>query len=498
MALGPGNLSSYNIAPGQSQGDIDLRRRMALAMMQQGMSVEPVQAWTQGAARALQGALGGWEAGRIDAEEQADKSRTREILSALMGGGGSPGGPSMPPPMSLAPPASQQPVAAPPSPEPATPPAPSAPVPGSPGMRVADAFGAIKTGINTGMIDPQGASNNLGASPAPMPSTPAPTPQAGGVAPRPPWDAGTPSGPVGAPVDQARGGLMDERRRALVYALAQTKAGAAMAQPLMMQEFQREATRTRDLVDPRERAARGIPEADKNAYQVDATGKIHAVNPQPYAVNLNNQQESEFSKEAGKLTAKRYNDLVDDVPNAKQMLSDIDTLRSLGTQIGTGKEAQIKAALGPYAELLGVKIDKLGEIQAYEAIINRLAPNLRVKGSGAQSDFELRNFMKSLPTVGNTPEGNEISSKVLEGLYNNKIAAAEIASRAMNKEITPREADKLLRDLPDPMKEWRYYQKSRPTTTAPVAGTSPSAAPQTAAPITSGKTKSGLDWSIAP
>jgi len=179
-------------------------------------------------------------------------------------------------------------------------------------------------------------------------------------------------------------------------------------------------------------------------------------------VTVDQRGENEFSKEAGKLTAQRYNGMIEDVPAAKQMLSDVQTLTTLGRQIGTGKEAQIKASLGPYAEALGVKIDKLGEIQAFEAIVNRMAPGLRVKGSGAQSDYELKNFLKSLPSLGTTPEGNEMASRVMQGLYENKLKAADIASAALNGEITRKEADQRIRDLPDPMKEYRDYVKNNP------------------------------------
>lgn len=179
-------------------------------------------------------------------------------------------------------------------------------------------------------------------------------------------------------------------------------------------------------------------------------------------VSIDQRGETEFSKEAGKLTAKRYNDIIEEAPQAKQMLSDVKTLQTLGTQIGTGKEAQVKAALGPYAETLGISIDKLPEIQAYEAIVNRVAPSLRVKGSGAQSDYELKNFLKSLPSLGNTEEGNALAGRVMEGIYSNKLRAAEIGSAALNGEITRKEADKQLRELPDPMQEYREYVKKNP------------------------------------
>jgi len=179
-------------------------------------------------------------------------------------------------------------------------------------------------------------------------------------------------------------------------------------------------------------------------------------------VTVDQRGENEFSKEAGKLSAKRYSDMVDDVPAAKQMLSDVQTLTTLGRQIGTGKEAEIKAKLGPYAQALGIDVEKLPEIQAFEAVVNRVAPSLRVKGSGSQSDYELKNFLKSLPALGTTPDGNEIASRVMQGLYENKLKAGEIASSVLNGDITRKEADKMIRELPDPMQSYRDYVKQNP------------------------------------
>jgi hypothetical protein len=195
-------------------------------------------------------------------------------------------------------------------------------------------------------------------------------------------------------------------------------------------------------------------------YDVWSTAKARAG-----ATMINNNVgtgETAFAKEAGKVQASRFNELVEGGQQAKQMLSDVNTLTDLGKNIGTGKAAQVKAVIGPYAEALGVPVKGLSDIQAYEAIVNRVAPTLRVKGSGAQSDFELKNFLKSLPSLGNTPEGNNIAASVLQGFQQNKVLAAEIGSKALNGEITRAEADKQLRDLPDPMIPYREYRKNNP------------------------------------
>jgi hypothetical protein len=203
-------------------------------------------------------------------------------------------------------------------------------------------------------------------------------------------------------------------------------------------------------------------------YKVDLK-KAGAIQNQ---VQIDQKGESEFSKIAGKQQAERFNDLAAEGQQARQMISDIDTLTDLGAKIGTGKIAEAKAIVGPYAEALGIKIDGLSEIQAYEAVVNRVAPSLRVKGSGAQSDMELRNFLKSLPTLGNTPEGNAIASEVMKGLQQNKILAAEIGAKALNGEITRSAAEKALRELPDPMENYRKFMKARGTPAMPAGGPS--------------------------
>lgn len=207
--------------------------------------------------------------------------------------------------------------------------------------------------------------------------------------------------------------------------------------------------------DAAQRAAAGQPAIGFSDWKT-ALKKAGAVN---VTTNVDKGEDS-FAKAAGTAQAKRYDDLAADGQQAHQLVSDINTLTDLGKNIGTGKGAELKAAIGPYAEALGVKVDGLSDIQAYEGIVNRVAPSLRVKGSGAQSDYELKNFLKSLPALGNTPEGNAISAATMKGLQENKIRAAEIGSMALNGQIARPEAEKQLRNLPDPMTNYREYMKT--------------------------------------
>lgn len=75
-----------------SLSDLLLRRKMAQQLMQQGMSGEPVQSWTQGLARALQAGLGGYELHQMD---EADRAATARLQGAP-GLGGPPTVPTAP------------------------------------------------------------------------------------------------------------------------------------------------------------------------------------------------------------------------------------------------------------------------------------------------------------------------------------------------------------------------------------------------------------------
>jgi hypothetical protein len=165
-----------------------------------------------------------------------------------------------------------------------------------------------------------------------------------------------------------------------------------------------------------------------------------------------------FGKKANELAATRFNDIAQQGPQAQEMVGNVKTLTELGKSIGTGKWAQVKAAWGPWAKGMGVDVDGLDEIQAFDSLVSRTAPSLRVPGSGATSDFDASQFLKSIPSLGNTPEGNELIGATMNAVGSNKIKAAEIANKVMRKEITWQEGDQQIAALPDPFTAFREYK----------------------------------------
>jgi hypothetical protein len=285
----------------------------------------------------------------------------------------------------------------------------------------------------------------------------------------------------------AQAGMTPDRRQMLIQML-NNRNTSPIAQGLIQEEMKRQFTpklpnfdklnddtlydkgtgRTmpvgpgyKPVTDPAERAKFGIPPDDRRPYQVGPAGKL--INPPPETrFTVDQRGESEFSKKAATLQAERFNELIKSGNTARDTVADLENLREIGSRITTGKTAEITAALGPYAETLGIKIDKLGDMQAYQSIVSKLAPNMRPPGSGATSDFDMRQYLNALPSLGKTPEGNKLVANTNQAILEHRMAAAEIGSRALSGEITAREAEKELRALPDPLALWKKAKGAGP------------------------------------
>jgi hypothetical protein len=179
----------------------------------------------------------------------------------------------------------------------------------------------------------------------------------------------------------------------------------------------------------------------------------------PQTIINNGGNSNKFVEKSDEAAAKRMDEIVQAGQSAPQTMADMQQLIDLGAQIGTGKEAQIKAFLGPYAQALGVDVKDMKEIQAYEAITSRLAPQMRAVGSGSSSDRDVSMFLQSLPNLRNVQGGNEIIANTMKAVAQNKINAAEIASRAQRGEISWQDADKQIRELPNPYELFKGFQK---------------------------------------
>jgi GH24 family phage-related lysozyme (muramidase) len=194
-------------------------------------------------------------------------------------------------------------------------------------------------------------------------------------------------------------------------------------------------------------------------------------------VNIDQKGETSFASESAKALVKRLTDNVEQGQIARTQQGDIERLSELGSAIGTqGAAAQVKAALGPYANALGIQIDGLNEIQAFTGIVSKLAPTMRPPGSGATSDFEFRQYLAALPQLAQTTEGRKLILDQMGAMINHKAAVGEISERVLAGEIDRKQADVEIRKLGNPLTLWRKGPQALPPS-APAAPQQPGQAP---------------------
>ena len=228
------------------------------------------------------------------------------------------------------------------------------------------------------------------------------------------------------------------------------------------------------MLTPDEAGQMGLPGGA--SYQVAPDGKVDPIGTGSGITINTGDNSGAFQKKGDELAATSLSDIVDQGNAASSTIGDLKTLAALGAQIDTGKGAELAAALGPYAQALGVDIKGLPEMQAYSSIIDRMAPQMRPAGSGSSSDTDVRMFLNSLPSLGKTSDGNQIIMQTLSSLQQHKKAAAEIAAKAFlpvdQGGITWQQAQAQIRALPDPYAGFNAYRKQAETTNTPAKPTS--------------------------
>lgn len=183
----------------------------------------------------------------------------------------------------------------------------------------------------------------------------------------------------------------------------------------------------------------------------------------------------EFEKSMGAATAKTFTDAMNAGDIARRSRINLDRISQLASSTPQGFEGATIRALGEY----GIKTEGLDKVQAMESLISQMVPSQRPPGSGTISDADLALYKASLPRLINSPEGNSLILETLYAINDHDIAASDIAARVASREITPTEARKLMRQIPNPFDDWREKVDV-------MSGGSPSGS----------KTKTGVTWSV--
>jgi hypothetical protein len=117
---------------------------------------------------------------------------------------------------------------------------------------------------------------------------------------------------------------------------------------------------------------------------------------------------------------------------ASDDLQTLAQMRALSSRVATGPVAVAKQFAGRF----GIKTEGVSDVEALNAMINRIVPQQRVPGTGATSDFDASMFQASVPQLMNTPQGNQMIMDTMESVARNKIARSEIAGKVISRQMT--------------------------------------------------------------
>lgn len=202
-------------------------------------------------------------------------------------------------------------------------------------------------------------------------------------------------------------------------------------------------------------------------YEADGTPKLLTGSGVSVTTNVDTKGAGKFAEVANTKQADRYSKMMESADEAVSLKGDIDTLADLGSKISTNRLGEAKLGIAQYAKAAGLDDvaerltgGKLSEMEAYQAITEKLAPRMRVPGSGATSDYEMRGFKNSLPTLLKTPEGNAIAVDTFRSLYDHQMAVGEIAGQAIRGEISQKDADAQIRSLESPFARFKEHRKA--------------------------------------
>lgn len=190
-------------------------------------------------------------------------------------------------------------------------------------------------------------------------------------------------------------------------------------------------------------------------------------------VNVAVTGEKEMFKERGKEAVKAEGAAFSAMNAAGDVRAIVDVLKPYRG----GPLDQFQASIGAY--LPGTPANKLATAaQLADSIRQRLAPTIRVEGSGATSDFEARSYLNAIPSLMNTAEGRELMAVYAERFANRAAAAADIRAKMVS------EGNFSVRRFQEELKAQGLTQILTPNDLKILSGEQPKASPSLAPGVT--------------
>lgn len=207
-------------------------------------------------------------------------------------------------------------------------------------------------------------------------------------------------------------------------------------------------------------------------YQQDKTsGKISPIGAEGTTVNVG-AGETESQKKAGAAVVDYYDQWAKEGRASVGASQKLSALKGQLANFQPGTAAGVKAWI---MDNFGVEVGEDADaVQTARALINSLAPGMRVEGSGSMSNFDVQLLLDSLPRIMGTPEGNARIVDYMQRMADFKQKAGAIANRALRETMKggPEaatafdRADAEIAALPDPFADLREERKATAGSTA--------------------------------
>lgn len=183
------------------------------------------------------------------------------------------------------------------------------------------------------------------------------------------------------------------------------------------------------------------------SYQIGPDNKVGKIGGEGTTVNIDQKTEGAFDKKLAEKDAETYSTMSQEGMNAK---ADLGIIGELGTLL-KGQGGAMTGLQGWLAQK-GVDVgEATSDLQAAQALINKLVPTQRQPGSGSMSDRDVELFTRSLPSLWNQPGGNEKILTVMQGLAQYKLEQGRIADMVVSGQMSRQDARKALMSLPNPL-----------------------------------------------
>jgi hypothetical protein len=174
------------------------------------------------------------------------------------------------------------------------------------------------------------------------------------------------------------------------------------------------------------------------------------------ALKEGGEEQTELQKQLEKGSAKVFNDMAEKGVEAGDKRAIIGRLGSLLEQSGTGAGITFTNWV---RENTGIKLGPKADVaEAANAMVAQLTPQMRVPGSGATSDMEMKTFARSIPNLMSTEDGKRIMVETLGGMYEALQLRGDIAQRVQIGELTPKQGYAEIKKLPDPFQSFKAWQ----------------------------------------